>query len=46
LAGGRQLLVGVEQSGKIMPNSLNQWHEEQEQMIANSPSWVGATKIG
>jgi hypothetical protein len=46
LAGGEQLLVGVEQSGKIMHNSLNQWHGEQEQMIVNSPRRIGAMEIG
>jgi hypothetical protein len=46
LAGGEQLLVGVEQSGKIMHNSLNQWHGEQEQMIANSLRRIRATEIG
>jgi hypothetical protein len=46
LAGDEELLTGVEQSSKITHNSLNQWHGEQEQMIANSPSWIGATEIG
>jgi hypothetical protein len=45
-AGGEQLLIGVEQSGKIMHNSLNQGHGEQEQMIVNSPRWIRVMEIG
>jgi hypothetical protein len=40
------LLIGVEQSGKIMHNSLNQGHGEQEQMIVNSPRWIRVMEIG
>jgi hypothetical protein len=46
VTGGEQLLVGVVQSGEIMPNSWNQRHGEQEEMIANSPRRIGTTIIG
>jgi hypothetical protein len=45
LAGGEQLLTGVEQLCDSGHYSINQKHRDKEDDMANSPRWIGQRKL-